>query len=415
MAVFSCINLILSLLFFLAVSYKFIFLLFPLFQKPKSFEKARAKRYAIVIPARNEEGVIGHLLDSIREQDYPKECLDAYVIADNCTDSTAETAERHGAKVYRRTDKHLVGKGYALDSFFHWLKSEQSLHTYEGFFIIDADNLLSTDYVSCMNDAFCSGYDIVTSRRNSKNFGSGWVASANSLWFLWESTFLNSVRCQLGTCCAVSGTGFLFSAEIIEENGGWPYHLLTEDIEFTVCERMKGKQIGYCAKAEFFDEQPVSFAQSFRQRTRWAKGILQIFFRYGLAMIRRIPSSDWFSFLDLSLTVFGTTLLSVVMSAVSLASGIYQLAVLGHVETGMLFLSTIFTYLIFASAAAYVVSFEWKSIHASRKAKILSVFTFPIFMFSYLPIALYAFFTKVEWKPICHGECKSLSQVTGGR
>ncbi len=66
------------------------------------------------------------------------------------------------------------------------------------------------------------------------------------------------------------GTGFLISADVIRENGGWPYHLLTEDIEFSVSCALKGRRIGYCDKAVIYDEQPTVFRQSWDQRLRWS-------------------------------------------------------------------------------------------------------------------------------------------------
>ena len=132
-----------------------------------------------------------------------------------------------------------------------------------------------------MNRTFCDGYDIITSYRDSKNYGSNWISAGYALWFLRETRYLNHARFLLGTSCAVSGTGFFFSQRILEKNGGWPFHLLTEDIEFTVHNIINGEKVGFCSKAVLYDEQPVSFRQSCRQRMRWAKGYIQVFQKYG--------------------------------------------------------------------------------------------------------------------------------------
>ena len=116
-----------------------------------------------------------------------------------------------------------------------------------------------------MNKTFSKGYRIITSYRNSKNFGTNWISAGYSLWFLREAKFLNNARMMLGTSCAVSGTGFLVSSEVIRERGGWNYHLLTEDIEFTVDTVIRGETIGYCAGAMLYDEQPTRFDQSWNQ------------------------------------------------------------------------------------------------------------------------------------------------------
>ena len=76
-------------------------------------QPAKLHRFAAIVSARNEEAVIGELLESLRKQDYPAELLDLYVVADNCTDGTAEAARRAGAFVYERFDQSKKGKGYA--------------------------------------------------------------------------------------------------------------------------------------------------------------------------------------------------------------------------------------------------------------------------------------------------------------
>ena len=80
--------------------------------------------------------------------------------------------------------------------------------------------------------------------------------------------------------------------EILEKCGGWPFHLLTEDIEFTVHNIIRGEKIGFCKNAVLYDEQPVLFSQSWRQRMRWAKGYLQVFGKYGTDLIKGIFRRD---------------------------------------------------------------------------------------------------------------------------
>ena len=117
-------------------------------------------------------------------------------------------------------------------------------------------------------------YTALTSYRNSQNFCANWISAGYALWFLRESRFLNRPRTQLGVNCAVSGTGFLVSAQAVREDAGWPYHLLTEDIEFSIACATRGRRIGYCGKAVIYDEQPEKFKQSWDQRLRWSKGLL---------------------------------------------------------------------------------------------------------------------------------------------
>ena len=171
-----------------------------------------------------------------------------------------------------------------------------------------------------MNATFSQGYDVLTSYRNSKNFGSSWVSACYSIWFLRESRFLNYPRMLLRTNCAISGTGFLVSSRIIEENGGWPYFLLTEDIEFSVCCALRGWRIGYCDEAMVYDEQPVSMRQSWRQRMRWSKGFYQVNARYALKLLGGcFTGKRRFSCYDMLMTIAPCMLLTLITVVVNLS------------------------------------------------------------------------------------------------
>ena len=108
-------NFSIALLFTLCYAYQFFYLAVPLVKRDKPHRPVTYHRFAVLISARNEEAVLGHLLDSIRAQDYPSDLITTFVVADNCTDATAQVARAHGAVVYERFNRSQVGKGYALD------------------------------------------------------------------------------------------------------------------------------------------------------------------------------------------------------------------------------------------------------------------------------------------------------------
>ena len=270
METIKLINFIIATVFFVCYSYQFAYILVPYLKKEKPHKPAELHRYAVLISARNEELVIGNLLDSISAQDYPSSLVRVFVVADNCTDKTAKVARAHGAIVYERFNDKLVGKGYALEYLLDRIGEEYG-DVFDAYMVFDADNLLSEDYISRMNETFSDGYRIITSYRNSKNYGDNWISAGYALWFLREAKYLNNARYLLGTSCAVSGTGFMFSREILKSCGGWPFHLLVEDIEFTIHNIVSGEKVGYCPRAVLYDEQPTKFSQSWKQRMRWAR------------------------------------------------------------------------------------------------------------------------------------------------
>ena len=242
---------------------------------------------------------------------YPRELFTVFVAADNCTDDTARVAREHGAVVHERFNTEKVGKGYALEFLYGKVVEEHGDAAFDAYIVFDADNVLDPRYLEEMNRTFSDGYEVVTSYRNSKNYGDNWISAGYALWFLRESEYLNHARMLLGTSCAVSGTGFLFSSKIMRETGGWKFFLLTEDIEFTVYNVVRGRKIGYAKNAELYDEQPVTFAQSWRQRLRWAKGYIQVWGKFGGSLLKNLFSEKFTSCYDMTMTIMPALVISI--------------------------------------------------------------------------------------------------------
>ena len=407
-------NFLLALTISAAYFYQLVYLMYGIIslKKPWIFIAGQEHRYAVMISARNEEEVIGELIASLKAQNYPKDKLDIYVVADNCTDRTADAAREAGAIVYERFDQVHKGKGFALGYLLHELRADVGESGYDGFFVFDADNIVDENFVAEMNKVFDTGdYAALTSYRNSKNFADNWISAGYGLWFMRETRFLNFPRMLLGTNCAISGTGFLISAGVVKENGGWPYHLLTEDIEFSANCALKGQRIGYCETAILYDEQPTTFRQSWDQRLRWSKGFYQVDFKYGLDLVKGCFTNraNKFSCYDMLMTVAPGMLLTLMMIAMNLILLVtaftepdYIARRVFHEATGALLSAGVMFYIsLFTFGLATTIT-EWRKIRAAAWQKILYTFTFPLFQFTYVPIALVALVTKVEWRPIKH-------------
>lgn len=415
-------NLFMFILFAFMYLYQIIYMFIAFKEKRKQRQvnhNQHKNRFAVLIAARNEEVVIGQLIKSIKKQNYPKELVDIFVVADNCTDKTAMIAEREGAIVRERFNKEQVGKGYALDFMIKFIENEYAHKQYDGYLVLDADNLLDKNYIAEMNKTFNEGYRVITSYRNSKNFDHNWISAGYGLWFLHEAEYLNLPRMTLKNSCAISGTGFLVKAEIFKENGGWIHHLLTEDIEFSVSQIIKGEKIGYCRNAVLYDEQPVTFKQSWHQRLRWAKGFYQVFSNYGKSLISGVlfNKGNRFSCYDMAMTVMPAMLITCFSIAVN--SSFYLAGIFGIIDGKEIIPVTTFAILksfcwyfgiLFILGLITTIT-EWKRIHSSNWKKILYTFTFPLFMVTYIPIAIVALFKKVEWKPIAHTVAKSIDDV----
>lgn len=412
------INIVIAVVFTCCYAYQLFFLAVPFTKKQEPHKPEVLHRFAILICARNEEAVIADLIQSIRHQTYDQSLLTVFVMADNCTDATADIARREGAVVYTRFNREKVGKGYALEQLLLHIEEDYP-KVYDGFFVFDADNVLDCRFVEEMNRTFSDGYEVVTSYRNSKNYGDNWISAGYALWFLRESRFLNFPRQLLGTNCAISGTGFLLSSKVIQENGGWPFHLLTEDIQFSVDCAIRGQRIGYCDRAVIYDEQPTRFSQSWTQRLRWSKGFYQVDAHYVFSLVRRcFAGQRRFSCYDMLMTVAPgmlLTLAALLLNGICAASCLLLpplqarqvLAVTVEFMTNAVlsFYMGLFVYGVITTIT------EWNKIYAPTAKKVLYTITFPLFMFTYVPIALSALVRRVEWKPIQHGCATALKEL----
>lgn len=438
------------------------------FKPAKQFHK-----YAILIAARNEEAVIGNLLDSIALQDYPKELLTVFVVADNCTDKTDEVARQKGAVCYERFNTTQRTKGFALQFLFENIKDDYGIEAFEGYFIFDADNLLNVDYVTRMNESFDAGEKIITSYRNTKNFDENWIASTYALHWLRSIRFRHRARSVLGLATNIQGTGFLFANELVRN--GWHYTSLTEDRAFTADAVAHGYMISYNDAAEFFDEQPTSIRVALRQRIRWSKGHLMAFTETGGLLFKNIfvgnsfkdkskkekltwksfvdgVRSRWASFDTLAQLVPTSVIKVIVWLIVSvfihaclrytdglqtqyLFRGNNELSkllrfVFGHgvaisANPGILaallsiFLALFWNalgrinyYLKSTVGAIYLFIMERKRIiKIPLHKKILYTFTWPVFDAIGRWTMYFALFMKVEWKPIPHTSTVTIHQI----
>ena len=404
-------NFCVFIVFSVCYLYQIIYVFVTLTKQPPKYEAKKNHRYAVIVAARNENAVIGDLIHSIRVQNYPQELIDIFVVADNCTDNTAAVAQEAGAIVFPRFNTEQVGKGYALDYGFACIRQHYSENGYEAYFVFDADNVLDVNYFREMNKTFDNGAVASTSYRNSKNYGSNWITAGYAVWFMREAKYLSQARLTLGTSCAVSGTGFFISAKIIDEMGGWKYHMLTEDIEFSTNAILAGERISYTPTAVLYDEQPITFRDSWNQRFRWAKGFYQVFWHYGARLAKGIatnPKGSRFACYDMLMTIAPGMLLTVV--SVLFNAIIIALAAAGMMSTGVMVASSVssicfclMNYVIFMFMFGVLTTFiEWDSIRSTTAKKIRYMFTFPLFMLTYVPIALVALVKKCNWKPIKH-------------
>ena len=398
------------------VLYKMLMTVIGFFTTRKYPSARENHNYAVVIAARNEESVIAELIRSVFLQAYPREMLTVFVVADNCTDRTAEIARKEGAICYERDDAEHRTKGFALKYLFEKIKEDYGEDAFEGFFVFDADNVLKRDFIARMNEAFDAGEKVIVGYRNTKNFSDNWISASYALHWLRTARTEHRGRSAVGLSARVQGTGFLFAKELVKD--GWNYTSFTEDRAFSADAVVKGIKIAYCDNAEFYDEQPRNLRISARQRIRWAKGHLQSFRESGMKLLKAAAQRKSFVCYDMFWTVVPENLVSFLLRFSALLFGLFALS--GDAQAKTLFINYAKNFgaawLGASLTAAYVLIMERKRIAGmSALRKTAYCVLFPLFDLIGLLSTLYALFARVEWKPIPHTARTSMEELENAR
>jgi len=411
----TIINICLGVIFGLCYCYQFVYIFIAYFVKAKPLPEPKLHKIAVLIAARNESAVIHNLIDSMMAQDYPKDMYKVFVVADNCTDNTAEIARAHGATVYERFNDVERGKGYAVDYLIKAIERDYGDDFCDAYIVFDADNTAEPNYITEMNRTFSAGYEVVSSYRNPSNYGEGWRAAGQGMYFLRDARIMNMARMKINSNTFIAGTGFLFSRELCKRYGGWPFHTLTEDGEFTLHNAVNGAKTGYNNDAIFYDEQAVDLKTSWNQKLRWCKGGLQIFRKYLGKLFRGLFSKRALACFDMSMCLAPAYFLSVIAVVVNAVGYVGMLIEDFSMNTVYNILTQLavmipLLYAVLLVFAVLVTVTDWKRLRASSFKKILYMFTFPLFIFTFIPAAFVAIFKKVEWKQIAHSGAKSADQ-----
>ena len=345
--------------------------------------KREKGKYAILIPARNEEKVIVGLMESLKRQSIKIDFNDVYVMVSDDKDLSIPILKKYKCNIFTRINSNLKRKGYALDELVKSIKKD-----YDLYFIFDADNILDKDFIKNMLEEYKKGYDIVTAKRLNKNPNDSVVSYCSGLLFTILNIF-NNDKCRNGENVILSGTGFYISGDIIKKLKGYPFNTLTEDYELTLYSIINNCSSGYSSKAIFYDEQPTNLKVSIKQRTRWVKGYFENRKKYNKLLIKEFKKTKKFDVFKEIIGIKGILFLLLgliisLLSRFSILKLMYFLLVLYLV----LLLFTLFLLILDNSKV-------------SNLLKLKTLFFNPIFLLSYL-ISLLKSFGSVSWDVIEH-------------
>lgn len=393
-------------------AYTAYFLFIALFslQKARRYpEKAPEARFAVLVAARNEEAVIGKLVESLLCQNYPRERYDVIVVPNNCTDGTGRVAGEAGAMVLECTVP-TSSKGevldFALGRILRWEKK------YDAVCVFDADNLVHPDFLRRMNDAWQAGARVAQGYRDSKNPTDSLISGCYSIYYWMVNRFYSQARANLGLNAIVNGSGFMVSMDILQKAGGWKTATITEDIEFSAICAMKGEKIWWVPEAVTFDEQPLTFGQSWKQRKRWSTGMIQCMERYTLPLAAGAARGNRLSFDSLMFFI-----LPVVQVLGLLAMGGSFVFDLFGVRYGLFPRTDLFYRIFFAVNLSLITTFLGAFLAVAANGKpvgrmLPAMLWYWVFIMSWLPINLLCLVKKATvWEEIPHTRAIQLAQL----
>lgn len=387
--------------------YQLFLTFFGWHQSKKKVQHAPQKTFAILIAAHNEEQVVGALIENCKTLDYPKELYDIFVICDNCTDRTAEIARSLGVNACERQNQNLRGKGYAIEWMLKelWKRERQ----YDAIVMFDADNLVSTDYLTEMNNDLCSGSRVIQAYLDTKNPNDSWVTASYAVSYYFSNRFWQMPRANLKLANYLGGTGMCFEAKLMKEIG-WGATSLVEDLEFSMrCVKL-GIKPSFNYKARVYDEKPLTFKASAKQRLRWMQGHFEVARRYFFPLLwKGIKEGSWTK-IDAAVysanvyTFFFGSILSIMLWIKAISPGWAETPTF-YDEYPLVF-NTI-------TIAIYVMLPIAMMLEKATLKTYKYLILYPIFMLSWWPITMYAFFTQnnKQWSHTQHTRVIRLEEV----
>jgi len=224
-----------------------------------------APRFAVVIPAHDEERLISTSIRSVRAADYPQGRIEVVVVADNCGDATGRIARESGAFVYERNDPARRGKGQAL----RWVFERLDLDAHDAVAVLDADCLLSGNFFTAMSREIEAGARVLQAYDGIANPDETPLTRLVAVTNVMKNLLYNAGKCVLGFSPLLMGTGMVFRSAVLKREG-WQAESIGEDLEQTFPLLRAGERVRFVPDARVFAQEAASFGQAFGQRQRWA-------------------------------------------------------------------------------------------------------------------------------------------------
>jgi len=250
----------------------------------KAPTQAGGHTFAVIVPAHNEELTLAPTLRSIQSLSYARDRFSVIVIADNCTDRTAEIARELGARVLERANLELRGKGYALRWCMDLLLSENPPP--EAIVVVDADTEVATDFLDVMDRYLTAGARVIQSSDMVKPHPGAWSSEMTRIGFTLYNHARPLGRSVFGGSAGLRGNGMCFAASVLKAHP-WDAYSRAEDLEYGLELLLEDTRVTFAPEAKVLATMPDQASNAVTQRARWEGGRLPLIRRYILPLARR--------------------------------------------------------------------------------------------------------------------------------
>ena len=224
-------------------------------------------RFAVVVPAHDEEEVIPTVLEHMEGLRYPGRLYEVFVVAANCRDATAEVARRYDCTVWERVDQDRKSKGHALSWAF-----DRIPRTYDAVVIVDADSVVDPGLLAAFSRAYNPSMALQGSYLAPP--GPGVLSAAGYVAAALHNDLKPRGREGLGCSAGVLGNGVCIPRAVLD-GVPWRRFGLAEDVEYHVDLVLAGKRVGFVPDARVSAASPGTLGGMDSQRSRWERGRLE--------------------------------------------------------------------------------------------------------------------------------------------
>ncbi len=292
-------------------TYLFVLVLLSGRRPPPAHPEPRM-RFEVIVPSHNEEAGIAETVKSLLLVDYPPALRRVVVVADNCTDKTADRAREAGAMVLERNDTTKRGKGYALNFAFERCLAEGFA---DAVLVVDADTSVSPNLLRAFAARFEAGAQAVQAEYGVRNPNASWRTRLMVIALALFHELRSRARERMGVSCGLRGNGMGFTKRILAEIPHDAFSIV-EDVEYGIRLGRAGHRVAYVAEAHVLGEMVATAKESQSQRERWEGGRIQMARRYGLPLAAEGLSRGNLMLFDLGMDLVVPPLTYVVLGAV---------------------------------------------------------------------------------------------------